>query len=99
MNPIGVASTTARIKPRWCARSPRRHASHAAHRATSARYVPTATIRSNEKCTARDRKSTRLISYAVFCLKKKKHTSELQSRSDLVCRLLLEKKKHTKRDD
>src|SRR2546421_3978776 len=45
-----------------------------------------------------DRKSTRLnsshdqISYAVFCLKTKKHTSELQSRSDLVCRLLLEKK-------
>src|SRR5260221_7254264 len=44
-----------------------------------------------------DRKSTRLnsshtvISYAVFCLKKKKHTSELQSHSDLVCRLLLEK--------
>src|SRR3989440_6694788 len=48
------------------------------------------------------------ISYAVFCLKKKiytlslhdalpirseEHTSELQSRSDLVCRLLLEKKK------
>src|SRR2546421_1147954 len=25
------------------------------------------------------------------------HTSELQSRSDLVCRLLLEKKKHNKR--
>src|SRR3989440_791103 len=25
------------------------------------------------------------------------HTSELQSRSDLVCRLLLEKKKHVKR--
>src|SRR5260221_8591032 len=47
----------------------------------------------------RDRKSTRLnsshtvISYAVFCLKTKKHTSELQSHSDLVCRLLLEKKK------
>src|SRR2546421_5910763 len=43
-------------------------------------------------------KSTRLnsshdqISYAVFCLKKKKHTSEHQSRSELVCRLLLEKK-------
>src|SRR5260221_9910031 len=42
-----------------------------------------------------DRKSTRLnsshtvISYAVFCLKKKEHTSELQSHSDLVCRLLL----------
>src|SRR5258705_6868186 len=46
-----------------------------------------------------DRKSTRLnsshlgISYAVFCLKKKKHTSELQSLRHLVCRLLLEKKK------
>src|SRR5258708_26984659 len=46
-----------------------------------------------------DRKSTRLnsshqiISYAVFCLKKKKHTSELQSPDHLVCRLLLEKKK------
>src|SRR2546427_6236642 len=46
-----------------------------------------------------DRKSTRLnsshsqISYAVFCLRKKEHTSELQSQSNLVCRLLLEKKK------
>src|SRR5260221_10699944 len=46
-----------------------------------------------------DRKSTRLnsshtvISYAVFCLKKKKHTSELQSHSDFVFRLLLKKKK------
>src|SRR5258707_8241660 len=42
-----------------------------------------------------DRKSTRLnsshanISYAVFCLKKKKHTSELQSRQYVVVRLLL----------
>src|SRR2546421_3766893 len=48
---------------------------------------------------ALDRKSTRLnsshdqISYAVFCLRSEEHTSELQSRSDLVCRLLLEKKK------
>src|SRR5260221_5165565 len=46
----------------------------------------------------RDRKSTRLnsshtvISYAVFCLRSEEHTSELQSHSDLVCRLLLEKK-------
>src|SRR2546421_3631004 len=45
-----------------------------------------------------DRKSTRLnsshdqISYAVFCLRSEEHTSELQSRSDIVCRLLLEKK-------
>src|SRR5260221_812333 len=47
-------------------------------------------------CANIDRKSTRLnsshtvISYAVFCLKKEEHTSELQSHSDLVCRLLLE---------
>src|SRR2546421_4415830 len=46
-----------------------------------------------------DRKSTRLnsshdqISYAVFCLRSEEHTSELHSRSDFVCRLLLEKKK------
>src|SRR2546422_5138378 len=44
-----------------------------------------------------DRKSTRLnsshgyISYAVFCLRSEEHTSELQSRLHLVCRLLLEK--------
>src|SRR5260221_7155532 len=42
-----------------------------------------------------DRKSTRLnsshtvISYAVFCLKTKEHTTELPSHSDLICRLLL----------
>src|SRR3989442_10832830 len=41
----------------------------------------------------RDRKSTRLnsshvrISYAVFCLKKKQHTSELQSPPHLICRI------------
>src|SRR5260221_4211519 len=33
-----------------------------------------------------------VISYAVFCLRSEEHTSELQSHSDLVCRLLLEKK-------
>src|SRR2546421_4344893 len=31
-------------------------------------------------------------------LRSEEHTSELQSRSDLVCRLLLEKKKKTKRE-
>src|SRR5437868_7937934 len=29
----------------------------------------------------------------VFCVRSEEHTSELQSRFDLVCRLLLEKKK------
>src|SRR5260221_4242932 len=55
---------------------------------------------SSDVCSS-DRKSTRLnsshtvISYAVFCLRSEEHTSELQSHSDLVCRLLLEKKKPT----
>src|SRR5260221_8908608 len=46
-----------------------------------------------DRAEAPDRKSTRLnsshtvISYAVFCLKSKEHTSQLQSHSDLVCRL------------
>src|SRR5260221_1662668 len=46
--------------------------------------------------SSEDRKSTRLnsshtvISYAVFCLRSEEHTSELQSHSDLVCRLLLD---------
>src|SRR5258708_27395497 len=54
----------------------------------------------NGHANREDRKSTRLnsshqiISYAVFCLKKKKHTSELQSPDHLVCRLLLEKTKN-----
>src|SRR2546428_1968548 len=34
----------------------------------------------------------------VFKLRSEEHTSELQSRSDLVCRLLLEKKKKKKKD-
>src|SRR4051795_5279006 len=47
-----------------------------------------------------DRKSTRLnsshtlISYALP-IRSEEHTSELQSHSHLVCRLLLEKKKNT----
>src|ERR1017187_10749295 len=53
------------------------------------------------KATA-DRKSTRLnsshrcISYAVFCLKKKKNTYKLPSRMYPVCRLLLQ---HTTRQN
>src|SRR2546428_7085786 len=33
-------------------------------------------------------------SFDVYGRRSEEHTSELQSRSDLVCRLLLEKKKH-----
>src|SRR3989440_800191 len=37
---------------------------------------------------------SRSIRNAVIPLRSEEHTSELQSRSDLVCRLLLEKKKN-----
>src|SRR2546430_4410600 len=33
----------------------------------------------------------------ISCLRSEEHTSELQSQSNLVCRLLLEKKKHRNR--
>src|SRR3989440_5035972 len=36
--------------------------------------------------------------HVIQCIRSEEHTSELQSRSDLVCRLLLEKKK-TRRDE
>src|SRR2546430_7514441 len=32
--------------------------------------------------------------FSVICSRSEEHTSELQSQSNLVCRLLLEKKKH-----
>src|SRR3712207_8295757 len=32
--------------------------------------------------------------YSLICFRSEEHTSELQSRQYLVCRLLLEKKKH-----
>src|SRR2546421_12291528 len=37
-----------------------------------------------------------IVAYIVYgrCTRSEEHTSELQSRSDLVCRLLLEKKKN-----
>src|SRR2546428_3521084 len=34
------------------------------------------------------------VTYPMSRTRSEEHTSELQSRSDLVCRLLLEKKKH-----
>src|SRR3954465_16094952 len=54
-----------------------------------------------QTCASSDlsrRRHTRLsshtiISYAVFCLRSEEHTSELQSHDNIVCRLLLEKKK------
>src|SRR6202042_3840342 len=64
----------------------------------SSRRRHTRSLRDWSSDVCSDRKSTRLnsshveMSYAVFCLRSEEHTSELQSRRDLVCRLLLEKK-------
>src|SRR5258707_5836682 len=41
----------------------------------------------------RDIGVTGVQTYAVFCLRSEEHTSEIQSRQYIVCRLLLEKKK------
>src|SRR5438034_5685288 len=40
-----------------------------------------------------DRRHRRLVAFDVAHARSEEHTSELQSHSDLVCRLLLEKKK------
>src|SRR5204862_786977 len=40
----------------------------------------------------------RAAATAALVERSEEHTSELQSRRDLVCRLLLEKKKHTPKD-
>src|SRR5687768_17671564 len=44
----------------------------------------------------RPRRDTRLRPHDTSCPRSEEHTSELQSRLHLVCRLLLEKKKKTK---
>src|SRR3989442_2084082 len=53
----------------------------------------TTLFRSQAEDGIRDADVTGVQTYAVFCLRSEEHTSELQSRPHLVCRLLLEKKK------
>src|SRR5690606_40377707 len=38
--------------------------------------------------------TTRIVRFPCWKIRSEEHTSELQSRENLVCRLLLEKKKH-----
>src|SRR5207249_9711486 len=52
--------------------------------------------RSNAECGTRNAEQSSELSISAFrvsCGRSEEHTSELQSRFDLVCRLLLEKKK------
>src|SRR3989442_1825787 len=53
----------------------------------------TTLFRSQAEDGIRDADVTGVQTYAVFCLRSEEHTSELQSRPHLGCRLLLEKKK------
>src|SRR5260370_15444955 len=62
-----------------------RSAIEAAMRCNSSRYV--LTTLSRRSCDWRS------LSLACSCLRSEEHTSELQSHLNLVCRLLLEKKK------
>src|SRR5436309_4013756 len=49
-------------------------------------------VRCRSLCRSGPRRDIRL-QHAEFCTRSEEHTSELQSRENLVCRLLLEKKK------
>src|SRR5260221_8407371 len=51
-----------------------------------------------QMCTSIAIESPSVGSLSQFGPRSEEHTSELQSHSDLVCRLLLEKKKHLKDD-
>src|SRR6267378_3535042 len=55
----------------------------------------TTLLRSIRRCAAPRRQPTRSRQRARARVRSEEHTSELQSRRDLVCRLLLEKKKTT----
>src|SRR2546430_10853120 len=69
---------------------PDRAASSASRRATAPLRM-----NSSDSCTSRSRRSTRCRSPTSSSSRRsEEHTSELQSQSNLVCRLLLEKKKH-----
>src|SRR5699024_11814850 len=64
---------------------------------SSSSCVCVATTRSSEETIIFSMISRRFSSESITSKRSEEHTSELQSRFDLVCRLLLEKKKiHTK---
>src|SRR2546421_5370470 len=60
--------------------------------------LATSTCRNREGRQAVLIKALDQLAHSVSA-RSEEHTSELQSRSDLVCRLLLEKKKTTNKDD
>src|SRR2546429_5550916 len=68
------------------------------NRAPAARLFFVATrsqARSRQSAIESARRSNRMARLEPTCERSEEHTSELQSRLHLVCRLLLEKKKYT----
>src|SRR5690606_40193385 len=65
------------------------------HAGRPARRAHRARARDRVRRTARRRGVRRLLSRRGPPVRSEEHTSELQSRENLVCRLLLEKKKQT----
>src|SRR5690606_41277557 len=63
---------------------------------TWARRLPTWPVRSAPHTRPRPAFSGRARCYATTSGRSEEHTSELQSRENLVCRLLLEKKKQSR---
>src|SRR5207302_11428240 len=61
------------------------------------RGLPTATVIGcrDLKCAANLQDSLGSSRFRIYTSRSEEHTSELQSRENLVCRLLLEKKKNT----
>src|SRR5260221_10724609 len=65
------------------------------------RVPPSPACSSRRRCCCRRRRSSLpgsplvVLREWIRCGRSEEHTSELQSHSDLVCRLLLEKKKNT----
>src|SRR5206468_10430904 len=72
------------------------HRSHFPHRSSIAENSAAAILDGGHRSRRRfssQRIQRRIARAAELLLRSEEHTSELQSRSDLVCRLLLEKKK------
>src|SRR2546429_7111913 len=66
-----------------------------AHRASGAEMVTVAVRRVNLTDKSKESLIDNIDREKIFILRSEEHTSELQSRLHLVCRLLLEKKKKT----
>src|SRR2546430_10591826 len=86
--PYTTLFRSARMWPRNC--------SGCCLQASARRNRPPTVLRSI-RCASGSRRVGRhwRSSSIIACVRSEEHTSELQSQSNLVCRLLLEKKKHT----